>query len=68
MRNLLELMYWTDYPNWERLWIKAGADKGLARHLWEKQRGHNSNPVTFYGNLDKENSKRFIWIVNHLNK
>lgn len=63
--RITRVTYNIDYPDFERLFVKAGGTKNMARHLWMKwKEDHRDNFLSAYGNFDKDNRKKIVKIIN----
>ena len=63
--SLVQFCYWYEKDEFINLWMRAGADRSLAEHLFTKFIQHNNGlDITgFYANLDNTNKERFVAIL-----
>ncbi len=65
MEKLANICYWYEEKNFIEAWMKAGASRSLAEHLFAKfiQHDNGLDIAGFYYGLDNENRKRFLKFI-----
>jgi hypothetical protein len=58
LKELAHRLFWINYEDWEKGFVKAGSSKEMAQHLWDKWKvEHQDNFLWAFGNFDSHNQE-----------